>query len=354
MEANPETDAAPDAATPPPFVSVILPTLNSERTLDACLASIRAQHYPRDRLEIVVADGGSTDATLAIARRHGVERIVANPLRTGEAGKSAALAAAQGELLALIDSDNLLPAPDWLTRMVAPFRDPEVFASEPLEYVRRPDDPALIRYFSMLGMSDPLCLFVGNYDRLCAITGRWTDLPVRSEDRGDYLLLDLTPGAVPTLGANGCLIRRTLLERVSWTPYYFDIDAIQQAVEGGWTRLAKVKCGIVHLYAVRLRDFARKQDRRIRDFLHFSGERRRSYPWQQHRMRGGVLRFCLATVTLLPLLAQMLRGARRMPDRAWACHVPVCWITLCCYARAVLRKALGRGAGAASRERWKG
>lgn len=336
-----------------PRVSIILPTLNSERTLAKCLASIRAQDYPQDKLEIVIADGGSSDATLEIARRFEVDKIVENKLLTGEAGKSAAMAVAEGELLALIDSDNLLPAPDWLTKMVAPFKEVEVFASDPLEYTWRDKDSPLTRYFAMLGMSDPMCLFTGNYDRLCLITGRWTDLPVSFEDRGDYLLLSLTDTTVPTIGANGCIIRRSALEGVDWQPYYFDIDVIQQIVEGQGGRFAKVRCGIVHLYANRLEEFARKQDRRIRDFLHFSGERKRNYPWHKYRMRSGVVLFCLYSVTLLPLLVQVARGWRRKKDAAWLYHVPVCWVTLFCYGRGVVARILGRGGGA-SRKGWKG
>lgn len=349
MESDTSANPRPDEALP--VVSVILPTLNSGRTLDACLASIREQNYPRERLEIVVADAGSTDATLDIARRHGVDRIVGNPLRTGEAGKAAAIAVARGELLALIDSDNLLPSPDWLRRMVAPFADPAIFASEPWEYTRRAADPALTRYFAMLGMNDPLCLFVGNYDRLCAITGRWTGLDVPCEDRGDHLRVRLSPEELPTIGANGCIVRREVLSRVDWTPYYFDIDVIQQAVAAGLTDVAKVKCGIVHLYAARLADFGRKQDRRIRDFLHFAGERKRTYPWRRQRTRG-VARFCVATVLGVPLVWQMAYRARRCPDTAWLYHIPVCWTTLWRYGGAVVRKVFRRRAGPASRTGW--
>ncbi len=349
VEPSAENKISGDAALP--RVSIILPTLNSARTLDACLTSIRSQDYPSDKIEIVVADAGSSDATLETARRHKVEQIVENPLRTGEAGKAAAIAASHGSLLALIDSDNLLPAPDWLRRMVAPFRDPAIFASEPWEYTRRPEDSALTRYFAMLGMNDPLCLFVGNYDRLCAITGRWTGLDLETEDHGDYLHVTLTPDKLPTIGANGCLIRRSVLEHARWSPYYFDIDVIQQAVAAGLGGVAKVKCGIIHLYADRLSEFGRKQNRRISDFLHFRQEQERTYPWSSLQTHG-IIRFCLSTTLILPLLWQMARGVRHCPDRAWLYHLPVCWTTLWHYGRAVVRKKLNPATGPASREKW--
>ena len=77
------------------MVSIVIPTLNSERTLDECLRSIAAQDVPRGSYEIVIADGGSTDGTLAIASARGVDRVVGNPLKTGEAGKAAGIRAAR-------------------------------------------------------------------------------------------------------------------------------------------------------------------------------------------------------------------------------------------------------------------
>ena len=115
--------------------------------------------------------------------------------------------------------------------------------------------------------------------------------------------------------------------------------------------VAKVKTGIVHLYCSRLRDFARKQRRRIRDFLFFAQEKQRTYPWNKQR-KTGIILFGLATVTIIPLLAQALIGFCRRPDRAWLYHVPVCWITLWVYGLGTLAKLLGCRQAPVDRSRW--
>lgn len=331
-------------------VSFVVPTYNSARTVSECLRAVREQHYPSEHVEVIIADAGSSDATVSVAREFQC-RVVHNDLQTGEAGKSAGIRAATGEILALVDSDNILDSPEWLKMMLTPFDDPEIVASEPLWYARRDTDPPLTRYFAMLGMNDPLCLFLGNYDRRSMVTGRWTGMDVPVEERGSYLKLTLSADNLPTIGANGFVVRRSLLEKVGWEPYFFDIDIMHQAIEAGHRHVAKVKCGIVHLYCRTLRDFARKQDRRARDYLFFQAERRRSYPWAAHR-KSGILRFCASTVLVIPLVVQMLRGWRRQPDRAWLYHIPVCWITLLIYARAVLLKALGIRPKPKSRTDW--
>lgn len=332
-------------------ISIVIPTLNSEKTLGQCLRAVRNQTCPSDHYEIVIADAGSHDKTLAIAQESRVDKIVANPLKTGEAGKTAGIRAAGGDIIVLIDSDNIPDDRDWLNKMVAPFADPDIVASEPLVYTRRDEDPAFTRYCAMLGMNDPLCLFLGNYDRECMITGKWTGLDVSQEDHRDYLKLTLEEEQLPTIGANGFTFRRDLLQHVSWEPYFFDIDVVHQAVRAGFQHMAKVKCGIVHLYSNNLRGFARKQDRRVRDFLFFSKERQRTYPWSRQR-RMGVLWFVLATVTVVPLAIQMFMGWRRQHDLAWLYHIPVCWITLWVYGKNVIARALGLKPTPKSRDTW--
>lgn len=54
---------------PVPLVSVVIPTLNAAKSLGAAFASLRAQTYPRDRIEILVVDGGSSDGTVALAEK---------------------------------------------------------------------------------------------------------------------------------------------------------------------------------------------------------------------------------------------------------------------------------------------
>ncbi|MEI6970271.1 MAG: glycosyltransferase [bacterium] len=333
-------------------VSFVIPTFNSARTLPDCLRSIREQKYPANLVEIVIADAGSSDTTVEIAKEFRCDRIVGNPLKTGEAGKTAGIHVATGEIIALVDSDNILDSPDWLAAMLKPFSDPGIVASEPLVYTRRPGDPAMTRYFAMLGMNDPLCLFLGNYDRISMVTGKWTGLSVPAQERDGYIELALGTDNLPTIGANGFVIRRSLLDGIKWDPYFFDIDIMHQAVAAGHNRVAKVRCGIVHLYCRTLGDFARKQDRRIRDFLFFSKSNERTYPWDKQK-RAGLVRFCLATVLTLPLILQMIRGWRRQPDPAWLIHIPACWITLWVYGLATAKKALGFKAAARTRDGWK-
>ena len=89
-----------------PLVSCIVPTYNGEAYLAEALDSILAQTYPS--LEIVIADDGSTDATLAIAARYGDRVRVAVQANGGPAAaRNLGLREARGPFLAFLDQDDL-------------------------------------------------------------------------------------------------------------------------------------------------------------------------------------------------------------------------------------------------------
>jgi glycosyltransferase involved in cell wall biosynthesis len=332
-----------------PRISVVTPTKNSAKTLGACLASIRAQDYPQQKIEMIIVDGASEDQTLTLAKRYRA-KILENPLQTGEAGKAVGVKAAQGELIALIDSDNILPTRDWLRRMIAPFAAPAVLAAEPIRYTRRGEDSDFTRYTAMLGMSDPLVLFLGNYDRECLLTGKWTEMPYRALDAGDWLAIEFEPHELPTIGANGTLVRAAELKKMlGEREYLFDLDLIYELLLKKKWKIAKVKVGIVHIFSGDARTFARKQLRRVRDYVYYSGLGVRTYPW--HAPTARLALFALATITTVPTLWQALRGAVKSKDTAWFLHPLACWITLVTYSWGRISATFSEGP--LSRKGWK-
>lgn len=112
-----------------PKVTINIATLNEEKNIAACLESIFSQDYPKELIEVIIVDGGSTDRTLDIARSFET-RIIENPLRTCPAGRRIGLQFATGELHIYLDADILLPSPNWLGEMVLPLMlEPKVVAS---------------------------------------------------------------------------------------------------------------------------------------------------------------------------------------------------------------------------------
>lgn len=90
-------------------VSVIVPTWNEEAGLPACIASVGAGQRG---VELIVADGGSTDRTMAIAAELGA-RIVLSPVRQRATQMNLAVQHARGDVLLFLHADTILPD-GWL------------------------------------------------------------------------------------------------------------------------------------------------------------------------------------------------------------------------------------------------
>jgi succinoglycan biosynthesis protein ExoA len=102
--------------SPGPTVSVVIPTFNEERHLRATLDSVRGQTYG-GIVEVIVADGQSTDRTRDVALEFSGVRVVDNPKRAQSAGLNRALEITQGEIIVRVDGHCIL-ANDYVERCV--------------------------------------------------------------------------------------------------------------------------------------------------------------------------------------------------------------------------------------------
>jgi cellulose synthase/poly-beta-1,6-N-acetylglucosamine synthase-like glycosyltransferase len=114
-----------DAAGEVPTVSLIVPAYDEEEVIAAKVVNALALDYPRERLQIIVASDGSTDATAERARAAGAGLVLELPPGGKVAALNAAAEQAAGEVLAFSDANSVWSR-DALRRLVAPFADPGV------------------------------------------------------------------------------------------------------------------------------------------------------------------------------------------------------------------------------------
>ncbi len=106
-----------------PLVTVVMPIRNEAAFIERSLGAVLEQDYPADRMQVLVADGMSDDATrevigrLAAAHPHDVE-IVDNPGRIVPTGFNAALDRARGDVIVRVDGHTIIDR-DYVTQCVA-------------------------------------------------------------------------------------------------------------------------------------------------------------------------------------------------------------------------------------------
>src|SRR6516165_901545 len=118
----------PQISSNPPSISLLIAAYNEEAVIEKRIQNALAMDYPPDKLEIVVASDGSSDATSDIVRNYagrGVKLLDFSDRR----GKAAVLNSAIGELngaIVLLSDANTLIDPCAAQKLVRWFQDPKV------------------------------------------------------------------------------------------------------------------------------------------------------------------------------------------------------------------------------------
>lgn len=103
-------------------LSVICPIYNEERYIRGCVESVLAQDFPHDDLEVIFADGMSTDSTRDIvaqyAAAHPWIRLIDNPRRIVPTALNAAIQASHGDIIMRLDAHAAYP-PNYFSALVA-------------------------------------------------------------------------------------------------------------------------------------------------------------------------------------------------------------------------------------------
>lgn len=131
---------ATDASAPLPKVAVVVPCYNEEQSLASTMHSLLALDYPKELLEILVIDDGSTDGTLAIAQGFATDSRV-RVFHKENGGKHSAmnygLAHTDADLIGCLDADSVV-APDALLHIAPLFSNARIAAVTPGILVKRP------------------------------------------------------------------------------------------------------------------------------------------------------------------------------------------------------------------------
>jgi glycosyltransferase involved in cell wall biosynthesis len=298
-----------------PKVSIVIPVLNAAGVLGNCLRSICSQDYPQDRVELLIADGRSSDNTRQVAELCGA-RVLDNPHRIAEQGKRVALAVATGEFVVFVDADNELTHPDFLRLAVQALRDhPKALGVESY-YPASPRMGSFCRYLNAtLHVGDPISWLMSVNPVPLGVAGeaeRW-GFP---EGRFAY-----------PLGANGFVYRRADLESVGALNGFEDTQMALKMAQSGkheWLRLKGR--GVYHYLVGGLWDFMRK--RRRQAYHHFSLRQKSTLSWTTQRPQTTPLLACVYCATLLGPVYHTLRGLVRTGDTRWLWHPVACCASL--------------------------
>ena len=280
-----------------PKLSIIIPTFNAQKYLPLCLESIKKQDYPKNKLEILIVDGGSADRTLTIAKQYRA-KIIHNPKKIAEYGKTIGIKSSTGKYFILLDSDNEIVETDWLRKMVVPMlKEKNIFGVEnPLSFDQKLS--SLNRYFARMRIADPLA-------RLLA------SRPKNIETTNEYRIMRFYPGAILITGANGFLWNKDLvMKNQTWSKKFEEANYgtyLHTKVKADYAipRGASVRhyyCEGLFSYANKRAKIAEKINERLRN---------KEYTWVVLTNKVKFIAICLFLGTLIgPVLEAIYRSIK--------------------------------------------
>lgn len=211
-------------------VTVALPVLNGGPHLDDVLAAVRAQRLAHP-VELLVADSGSTDGSVAIARAHGAEVIDVPPGTFSHGGtRNLLMERASGAHVAFLTQDARPADPDWLARLLSCFDLATDVGLACGPYLARPDASHAVRRE------------LRDFFASMAPDGR------PRVDRLDGAPLPSHPGPITFFtDANGC-VARAAWERVPFrdAPYAEDQLLARDMLAAGFAKAFHPEAGVVH------------------------------------------------------------------------------------------------------------
>ena len=309
-----------------PTITAVMISLNDEKIIEACLSSIRKQDYCQDLIKIVILDGGSTDNTVSIAKKYNADVIVRSDLKDSPNIRGGiALTTAKSDLILFLSADNRLQEDSVLSTMVHALADQEIVACETLRYGFHQSDPLLSRYFALIGGNDPIAVGLGKADRGPYDRDDWHGYG-EAVDCDFYYKVSFQKDAarIPTIGANGFLIKRKFLDKTNMARNCLHIDMCVELILLGHNKFSFLKDKhVIHFIDLKL--FAFLKRRLLFANIYHSDNMKRTYAVFHRRDFLKLIINILCNITVLIPLLRAFKGYFNKRDVAWFLHPIVCF-----------------------------
>nr|MBI5455838.1 glycosyltransferase family 2 protein [Candidatus Levybacteria bacterium] len=223
-----------------PKVTFGIVTLNEEKRIKACLSAIAIQEYPKEKIEIIVMDGGSTDKTVEIAKKYRA-KIYFNEKKLAEPGLAAAYQKATGDYMVFMAADNIIYDKYWTRKIVQPFLDDvdNILVSFS-RVVNSPSDNIWNKYLNE--DTDPFSAFVFNN---ASCPDKFKKIYTVEKENSHYAIYNYKIENFPLIALAQCTVLKTKIRRKLNSNYDDILPLIDIIKKGG--KIAYVKdTGIYH------------------------------------------------------------------------------------------------------------
>jgi hypothetical protein len=325
-----------------PTISVVFALLNTDlATWKRTLEALKMQDYPKNKIEYLVMDGGSTNGAVQLARIYGCKVFVLAHLRNNAGGRiGLGITKARGKIILLLESDNILVGDQWLKQMVQPFLESKLIVSTfSIHNTYEKDMSILTKYCALLGTNDPLVYYLGKSEKLLSYEEKYNKGEVICETK-HYYITRFTKQNLPTLGTNGHMVLRKVLLKAVIDPYkYLHTDAFALILSLGFDHYGVVKNSIIHVSGDSIINLILRRAAYKR--WHYDRNRNTRYylVYNPASLRDNlnVVRFVISSLLIFPTCIESIWWYLHKRDPAWFLHPIVCYLITLGYSLSEVR-----------------
>lgn len=322
-----------------PTISVVIPVYNEEKNLMRLIISLRRQTYPRERIEYIVIDDGSTDNGPKLAKDFGA-RVIIVETHDIELNKGIGMHVARGECVYWLDADMQLCSDDFWQKLVYPvIKEKNIIGSFSKEFAldgcRSETISSLLRFISYHPLQqDPLYAFFSpSIDRTIV------------QKRKGYFLCEFIPGKIPAVGRILYRRKELLGTDVGKNKSFIDLESVEIVARAGYQQFAYVpEAKIRHYHAEKLLMLIKKRLRNLeRDYL--PNLEHKYFLWFDPKSKKDILKVIFWVVYANLFIPELIRGLYKTlvyKDIAFMWHPVVALTTTDAIVYGFLSKEKGR------------
>lgn len=332
-----------------PVVSIMIATFNSGKILSRTLDSLVSQSYPREKMDIMIVDGGSTDNTLELAEKYGC-RILINEKTEPVNAKLIGANNALGKYLVTLDHDEVLENERSIELKVRALQDnPNCKVALCSGYKRPKDYPGLNEYISEFG--DPFSLFVYRFPKSDFFFGKKLRGKYKvNKDENEYFVVDFLSQKSSIIMELCCVATMIDLDYFKKIPNAF-VDAgtmvhlfYHMLEEGTGSVIVLKNDAVVHYSADSLKAYYPKLKWRVCNNIHFTNMANSGFTGRTEHQTGVKIRkyfFIPYTLLIVPALFDSIYYSLSRKNAAYLLHIIFCWYLMFQICFQYLIKLLG-------------
>lgn len=323
-----------------PSISLVGCTYNTDLlAFKRMLEALKLQTYPKRLIEHIVMDAGSTNGTVELARKYGCKVYVHPELREEEQVRaSLGFKKAKGEMLLIIQADNIVTSKDWIMRMIQPFLENKNIACTFSAYNSYEKDmSATTRYCALFGVNDPTIYYLNKTDKIRMDQTLYNKGKIIKETE-NYYIVQFNKNNLPTLGDNGHMFPKSLMKSVSKDSVnYMHTDAVRDLLDRGHDSFGVVKNATIHVQNPNiLQSIKRRVEVKEKYYDVYRG-RRKYMVYNPVQDRINLIKYIFFSLTVIIPLLESIRGYIKIRDKAWFLHPLACFLMVVGYGISEIR-----------------